>query len=53
MTGALKYSKERKQFGKAISDFQGDPMEASGYGHRTRRRLAADMRAASMKDARP
>ena len=29
---ALKYSKQRKQFGKAISDFQADAVETGGHG---------------------
>ena len=38
---ALKYSKQRKQFGKAISEFPGDPVEAGRYGDRDRSRQTA------------
>ncbi len=48
---ALKYSKQRRQFGKAISEFQAHPVEAGRHGYRNRSRQAADFRAASMKDA--
>ena len=39
---ALKYSKERKQFGKAISEFQAIAVEAGGHGDGDRCGAAAD-----------
>jgi alkylation response protein AidB-like acyl-CoA dehydrogenase len=30
---ALRYSRQRKQFGQSISEFQGDSIQAGGHGN--------------------
>jgi alkylation response protein AidB-like acyl-CoA dehydrogenase len=48
---ALKYSKERKQFGKAISDFQAIQWKLADMATEIEAARLLTMRAASMKDA--
>jgi len=48
---ALKYSKERKQFGKAISDFQAIQWKLADMATELDAAWLLTMRAASMKDA--
>ena len=48
---ALKYSKQRKQFGKAISDFQAIQWKLADMATEIDAALLLTMRAASMKDA--
>ncbi len=48
---ALKYSKERKQFGKAISDFQGIQFKLADMATELDAARLLTMRAATMKDA--
>ena len=49
---ALKYSKQRKQFGKAISDFQAIQWKLADMATEIDAAMLLTMRAASMKDAR-
>ena len=42
LEASLKYVKERRQFGKAIAEFQGDSMEAGRYGDGAGRGAVAD-----------
>ncbi len=48
---ALKYSKQRKQFGKAISDFQAIQWKLADMATEIDAALLLTMRSASMKDA--
>src|SRR5256712_5788021 len=48
---ALKYSKERRQFGKAISDFQAIQLKLAGMATEIGAAKLLTLRAASMKDA--
>ena len=48
---ALKYSKQRRQFGKAISDFQAIQWELADMATEIDAAMLLTMRAASMKDA--